>query len=146
VSAPLPIEVLLVEDNPGDVELTSLALAESNLNVNLSVVGDGEAALIFLFQQQHYANAPHPDLVLLDLNLPRVSGHEVLETLKIDARLRRIPIVVLTTSIAEEDILRAYDHHVNCYIQKPVSFQQFTQIIQSIENFWFNVVQLPPAS
>jgi CheY-like chemotaxis protein len=140
----IPIEVLLVEDNPGDAELTSIALAESNLSVNLSVVSDGEAALTFLHRQHKYANAPYPDLVLLDLNLPKLSGHEVLAAVKVDEKLRRIPIVVLTTSISEEDILSAYDRHANCYIQKPVSFDRFSQVIQSIENFWFNVVKLPP--
>ncbi len=140
----IPIEVLLVEDNPGDAELTSIALAESNLSVNLSVVSDGEAALTFLYRQHKYANAPHPDLVLLDLNLPKLSGHEVLAAVKVDEKLRHIPIVVLTTSISEEDILSAYDRHANCYIQKPVSFDRFSQVIQSIENFWFNIVKLPP--
>jgi two-component system response regulator len=140
----IPIQVLLVEDNPGDVELTSLAFAESNLSVHLNVVGDGEAALNFLHRQHRYTDAPHPDLVLLDLNLPKLSGHEVLAAIKVDEKLRRIPIVVLTTSIAEEDIIKAYDRYANCYIQKPVSFSQFTQVVQSIENFWFATVQLPP--
>jgi CheY-like chemotaxis protein len=144
LQADRPIEVLLVEDNPGDIELTTLALAESNLSVNLSVVENGEAALTFLYRQQGYANAPQPDLVLLDLNLPKLSGHEVLASIKFDEKLRRIPIVILTTSIAEEDIINAYDRHANCYIQKPATFSQFTQVIQSIEDFWFNTVRLLP--
>jgi CheY-like chemotaxis protein len=140
-----PIEVLLVEDNLGDVELTTLALEESKLSINLSVVGDGAAALDFLYQQKKkYANAPHPDLILLDLNLPKKSGHEVLATIKIDEALKRIPILVLTTSQAEEDIIKAYDSYASGYIAKPARFDQFVKVIQSIEDFWFATVRLPP--
>jgi two-component system response regulator len=139
------IEVLLVEDNPGDVNLTRLALADRAINVNLSVVPDGVEAMNFLHRQGEYQQAVHPDLILLDWNLPRKDGREVLVEIKTNERLQRIPIVVLTTSQAEEDIRKAYDLHANCYITKPVDFQQFVQIIQSIEDFWFTIVQLPPA-
>lgn len=139
------IEVLLVEDNPGDVNLTRLALADRAINVNLSVVPDGVEAMNFLHRQGEYQQAVHPDLILLDWNLPRKDGREVLVEIKTNERLQRIPIVVLTTSQAEEDIRKAYDLHANCYITKPVDFQQFVQIIQSIEYFWFTIVQLPPA-
>lgn len=139
------IEVLLVEDNPGDVNLTRLALADRAINVNLSVVTDGVEAMNFLHRQGEYQQAVHPDLILLDWNLPRKDGREVLVEIKTNQRLQRIPIVVLTTSQAEEDIRKAYDLHANCYITKPVDFQQFVQIIQSIEDFWFTIVQLPPA-
>mgnify|MGYP003487501417 FL=1 len=139
------IEVLLVEDNPGDVNLTRLALADRAINVNLSVVPDGVEAMNFLHRQGEYQQAVHPDLILLDWNLPRKDGREVLVEIKTNERLQRIPIVVLTTSQAEEDIRKAYDLHANCYITKPVDFQKFVQIIQSIEYFWFTIVQLPPA-
>jgi CheY-like chemotaxis protein len=145
-SSPLgrTIQVLLVEDNLGDVELTKLALEESNLLVNLSVVGDGVAALEFLHsQQQGNPQTLYPDLILLDLNLPKQSGHEVLAAIKADRSLKRIPVVVLTTSQAEEDILRAYDHHASGYIPKPASFDRFVQVVQSIEDFWFSTVRLP---
>jgi CheY-like chemotaxis protein len=146
------IEILLVEDNPGDVNLTRLALADRlqetsklrEIEVNLSVVTDGVEAMNFLHRQGEYQQAVHPDLILLDWNLPRKDGREVLIEIKADQRLQRIPIVVLTTSQAEEDILKAYNLHANCYITKPVDFQQFVQIIQSIEDFWFTIVQLPP--
>jgi CheY-like chemotaxis protein len=140
-----PIEILLVEDNPGDVELTTLAFEESQLQVHLNVVADGVAALEFLHQQRTYAKAPYPDLVLLDLNLPKKSGHEVLAEIKADKKFRRIPVVILTTSLAEEDILRAYNLYANCYIKKPVGFSQFTEVVKSIEDFWFKIVRLPPA-
>ncbi|AFY95817.1 response regulator [Chamaesiphon minutus] len=139
-----PIEVLLVEDNPGDVHLTRIALADREVNVNLSVVADGVEAINFLHCQGEYHHAVHPDLILLDWNLPRKNGPEVLIEIKADERLQRIPVVVLTTSQAEEDILRAYNLHANCYITKPVDFNQFVQIVQSIEDFWFSIVQLPP--
>jgi CheY-like chemotaxis protein len=138
------IEILLVEDNPGDVNLTRIALADREINVNLSVVTDGVEAIDFLKRQGLYAQAVHPDLILLDWNLPRKDGREVLIEIKADERLQRIPVVVLTTSQAEEDILRAYDLHANCYITKPLDFNQFVHIIQSIEDFWFTIVQLPP--
>jgi CheY-like chemotaxis protein len=139
------MEVLLVEDNLGDVELTKLALEESQLSIHLSVVGDGVAALDFLHhQKKKYANAPHPDLILLDLNLPKKSGHEVLAAIKTDELLRRIPVIVLTTSQAEEDIISAYNFHANGFISKPARFDQFIKVIQSIEDFWFATVRLPP--
>ena len=138
------IEILLVEDNPGDVNLTRLALADREINVNLSVVADGVEAMNFLHRQGEYDRAIHPDLILLDWNLPRKDGREVLVEIRSDARLQRIPVVVLTTSQAEEDILKAYNLHANCYITKPVDFHQFVRIIQSIEDFWFTIVQLPP--
>jgi CheY-like chemotaxis protein len=145
-SSPLgrTIQVLLVEDNLGDVELTKLALEESKLRVNLSVVGDGVAALEFLHsQQQGNPQTLYPDLILLDLNLPKQSGHEVLAAIKSDRSLKRIPVVVLTTSQAEEDIQRAYDHYASGYIAKPASFDRFVQVVQSIEDYWFSTVRLP---
>ena len=145
------IEILLVEDNPGDVNLTRIALADSSwktlrereINVNLSVVTDGVEAMNFLHRQGDYHQAIHPDLILLDWNLPRKDGREVLIEIKADERFQRIPIVVLTTSEAEEDILKAYNLHANCYITKPVDFNKFVEIIQSIEDFWFKIVKLP---
>jgi CheY-like chemotaxis protein len=137
------IEILLVEDNPGDVNLTRLALADREINVNLSVVADGVEAMNFLHRHGEYHHAIHPDLILLDWNLPRKDGREVLVEIRSDERLQRIPVVVLTTSQAEEDILRAYNLHANCYITKPVDFDRFVQIVQSIEDFWFTIVQLP---
>jgi CheY-like chemotaxis protein len=138
------IEILLVEDNPGDANLTRIALADREVNVNLSVVTDGVEAMDFLHRQGEYQQAIHPDLILLDWNLPRKNGREVLIEIKADERLQRIPIVVLTTSAAEEDILKAYNLHANCYITKPVDFNEFVQIVQSIEQFWFTIVKLPP--
>jgi|UPI0003750997 CheY-like chemotaxis protein len=140
----MPIEILLIEDNPGDVELTKIALEDSKISVNLSVVEDGVEAIAFLRKQDSYANAPHPDIILLDLNLPKKDGIEVLSEIKADEFLRRIPVVVLTTSQAEEDVLKAYNLAANCYINKPVDFDQFVKIVQSIENFWFTIVKLPP--
>ncbi|PSB54176.1 response regulator [Chamaesiphon polymorphus] len=139
-----PIEVLLVEDNLGDVHLTRIALADREVNVNLSVVTDGVEAMNFLHCQGEYHQAVHPDLILLDWNLPRKDGKEVLIEIRSDERLQRIPVVVLTTSQAEEDILKAYNLHANCYITKPLDFNQFVRIVQSIEDFWFSIVQLPP--
>jgi CheY-like chemotaxis protein len=138
------IEILLVEDNPGDVELTTLAFEESQLQVHLNVVEDGVAALDFLHRKRTYAKAPYPDLVLLDLNLPKKSGHEVLAEIKADKNFRRIPVVILTTSLAEEDILKAYNLYANCYIKKPAGFSQFIEVVKSIEDFWFKIVRLPP--
>jgi CheY-like chemotaxis protein len=142
---PKTVEILLVEDNPADVELTTLALENSQLHIHLNVVGDGIAALEFLHRQRRYDSAPSPDLVLLDLNLPKKSGHEVLAEIKVDEDLRCIPVVILTTSGAEEDIFQAYNLHANCYIRKPVSFSEFTEVVQSIEDFWFGTVRLPSA-
>jgi CheY-like chemotaxis protein len=140
----LPIQVLLVEDNPGDAHLTKIALADGKMHINLSIVEDGVEAIAFLRRQGKYAEAPHPDLILLDLNLPKKDGREVLKEIKTDQLLKRIPVVILTTSQAEEDILKAYDLCANCYIAKPVDFDQFIKIVQSIEDFWFTIVKLPP--
>jgi two-component system, chemotaxis family, response regulator Rcp1 len=139
-----PVEVLLVEDNPGDVRLTREALREGKVQNNLNVTPDGVEALAYLRRQGPYADAPRPDLILLDLNLPRKDGREVLEELKDDPALSNIPVVVLTSSQAEQDILRAYQLRANCYITKPVDLEQFIHVVQSIENFWFTIVKLPP--
>ncbi|MEH1943887.1 MAG: response regulator [Nostoc sp.] len=140
----MPIEVLLVEDNPGDAQLTRIALEDSKISINLNVVEDGVEAMAFLRKQEKYVKVAHPDIVLLDLNLPRKDGREVLAEIKGDENLKRIPVVILTTSQAEEDILKAYNLCANCYITKPVDFDQFVKIVQSIENFWFAIVKLPP--
>lgn len=138
-----PVEILLVEDNPGDVELTREALYEAKVANRLHVVSDGTDAVDFLFRRGVFADAPRPDIVLLDLNLPRKDGRQVLAEIKADADLAKIPVVVLTTSQAEEDVLRAYQLHANCYIPKPVDFNQFLRIIAMIEEFWLGVVKLP---
>jgi CheY-like chemotaxis protein len=138
-----PIEILLVEDNPGDVRLTIEALKEGKVRNNLSVAKDGVEALAFLRREGGFGSAARPDLILLDLNLPRRDGREVLAEIKEDAVLRRIPVVVLTTSKAEEDILRTYDLHANCYITKPVDLDQFISVVRSIDDFWLSVVRLP---
>jgi len=137
------IEILLIEDNPGDVRLTEEALKEGKVLNNLNVVEDGEEALKFLYRQDKYQNAPRPDLILLDLNLPRKDGREVMAKLKADMTLKRIPIVVLTTSQAEQDIIESYELGVNCYITKPVDLDQFLDVVKSIEDFWLTVVTLP---
>ncbi len=146
------IEVLLVEDNPGDVNLTRIALADSlgetgierEVKINLSVVNDGVEAMAFLQQKNGYEQAVKPDLILLDWNLPRKNGRQVLGEIDADERFKRIPVIVLTTSQADQDIINAYNLHANCFITKPVDFQKFVQIIQSIEDFWFSIVQFPP--
>jgi CheY-like chemotaxis protein len=138
-----PIEILLVEDNPSDVRLTVEALKEAKVRNNLRIVTDGEDAMDALYRRGKYTNATHPDLILLDLNLPKKDGREILAEIKKDPVLKRIPIVILTTSSAEEDILRAYDLHANCYITKPVDFDQFMKVVQSIESFWLTIVCLP---
>jgi CheY-like chemotaxis protein len=138
------IEILLVEDNPGDARLTREALAMSKLRNNLHLARDGEEALAFLRREGRFAGAPAPDLILLDLNLPRRSGREVLEEVKKDVALMHIPIVVLTSSQAEEDIMRSYQLHANCFITKPVDFEQLNRVVQGIEQFWFTLVTLPP--
>jgi CheY-like chemotaxis protein len=138
------VEILLVEDSPGDVRLTQEALKDSKLYNNLNVVPDGVEALAFLRRQGHYANAPRPDLILLDLNLPRMDGRQVLQEIKNDENLKRIPVVVLTTSSNETDIFITYNLHANCYISKPVDFTQFINVVKSIESFWFSIVKLPP--
>lgn len=139
----MPIEILLVEDNPGDVRLTEEVLKEGKINNVLNVVGDGVEALAFLHRQGRYADAKPQDLILLDLNLPKKSGIEVLREIKADPELRKVPVVVLTTSAAETDILQAYDLHANCYITKPVDLDQFVHVVRSIENFWLAIVRLP---
>jgi len=137
------IQVLLVEDNPRDVRLTKEALKEGKLLNHVHVVGDGVEALSFVRKQGKYANAVQPDLILLDLNLPKKDGREVLAAIKTDPGLKRIPVVVLTTSSAEEDVLKTYDLHANCYITKPVDLEQFMRVVKSIEDFWVTVVKLP---
>ena len=140
-----PIEILLVEDNPGDVRLTVEAFNEGKVRNNLSVVADGVEALAFLRREGKNADAARPDLILLDLNLPKKDGREVLAEIKEDSNLRRIPVVVLTTSQAEKDILQAYDLRANAYITKPVDLDQFLTVVRSIEDFWLTIVKLPPA-
>ncbi|TMB73357.1 MAG: response regulator [Deltaproteobacteria bacterium] len=137
------IQVLLVEDNPGDVRLTKEALKEGKMLNRVTVVGDGVEALSFLRRQGKYADAGQPDLILLDLNLPKKDGRQVLAEIKADPGLKRIPVVVLTTSSAEEDILKTYDLHANCYVTKPVDLEQFMRVVKSIEDFWVTVVKLP---
>ena len=138
-----PVNILLVEDNPGDVRLTQEAFKEGNLSVNLEVVMDGVEAINYLKRRGQYAEKPTPDLVLLDLNLPKRDGREVLEEIKLDPDLRRMPVVVLTTSNAEQDIQKSYNLYVNCYINKPVDFDKFFDIIQRIEEFWLKTAVLP---
>lgn len=137
------IQILLVEDDPGDVVITREAFAENKVRNQLSVVSDGEAAMAFLRREEGFAGAPRPDLILLDLNLPRKAGHEVLAEIKSDADLQRIPVVVLTTSDAEEDILRSYDLHANAYVTKPVDFDCFLNVVRQIDEFFVTVVKLP---
>ncbi|MEX2572386.1 MAG: response regulator [Gemmatimonadota bacterium] len=138
-----PVDILLVEDNPGDVDLTLEALEEAKLRNNVHVVEDGVAAMAFLRNEGRYAGSPRPDLVLLDLNMPRKDGRAVLKEIKEDDDLRQIPVVVLTTSEAEKDVLDAYEYRANAYIVKPVDFEQFFRTIRSLEDFWLTVVRLP---
>jgi two-component system, chemotaxis family, response regulator Rcp1 len=138
-----PVEILLVEDSPGDVRLTREALREGKVRNHLSVVIDGVEALAYLRREGRYADAPRPDVILLDLNLPRKDGREVLAEVKADERFKRIPVVILTTSRDEQDVLRSYDLHANCYITKPVDLDQFIAVVRSIETFWLTVVTLP---
>lgn len=139
-----PIEILLVEDNPGDADLIREGLAGFKVRNTLHVVDDGMEAMEFLRRQGKYGSAPRPGLILLDLNLPKKNGREVLAEVKTDKELRRIPIVILTTSKEEEDILKSYNLHANCYITKPIGLTQFIKVVQSIEDFWLTVVKLPP--
>lgn len=139
------IEVLLVEDDPGDVVMIREAFEENKVRNRLSIVSDGEQAIQFLRREGEHEKAPRPDLILLDLNLPRVSGREVLEQVKADPKLRAIPVVILTTSSAEEDILRSYDLHANAYVTKPVDFESFIEVVRQIDNFFVTVVKLPPS-
>jgi CheY-like chemotaxis protein len=139
-----PIEILMVEDNPGDVRLTWEALKDAKVSNTLHAVEDGAAALDFLYRRGVYSKVPRPDLILLDLNLPKKNGREVLEEIKRDEQLKTIPVVILTTSQAEEDVSYAYSLHANCYITKPVDFTQFTKIVRTIEEFWLTIATLPP--
>lgn len=140
---PRSIEILLIEDNPGDVRLTLEAMREAKVKNKIRVVEDGVEAMEFLRRQGRFSDAPRPDLILLDLNLPRKDGREVLAELKADPDLKRIPVVILTTSRAEEDVLKAYDLHANCYVTKPVDLGQFMKVIALIDEFWINVVSFP---
>jgi chemotaxis family two-component system response regulator Rcp1 len=141
-----PVEILLVEDNPGDVRLTAEALQDGKVWNRLSVAPDGVEALAFLRREGTHVAAPRPDIILLDLNLPKKDGRQVLAEIKSDTDLRRIPVVILTTSKAEEDIVKTYDLHANCFITKPVDFVQFLNVVQAVEDFWFCVVKLPSAA
>jgi two-component system, chemotaxis family, response regulator Rcp1 len=139
-----PVEILLVEDNPGDVRLAQEALTDAKMANNLNVVSDGVEALAYLRREGPHAKAARPDLILLDLNLPKKDGREVLEEVKEDPDLRTIPVVVLTTSDAEADVIRSYELHANAYVRKPVDFDAFIEVVRTIEDFWFSVVKLPP--
>jgi chemotaxis family two-component system response regulator Rcp1 len=139
-------EILLVEDSPGDVRLTREALKDAKMHINLHVASDGIEAMAFLNREGEYADVPRPDLILLDLNLPRKDGRQVLEEIKENPALMTIPIVILTTSASEEDVLRSYRLHANCYISKPVDLDGFLKVIKSIDNFWLSIVKLPRAS
>lgn len=138
-----PVEILLIEDNPGDARLTREALAEGKVRNNLQVAHDGVEALAFLRQEGRHVQARRPDLILLDLNLPRKNGHEVLREIKSDPRLQKIPVVILTSSSAEEDIAKTYELRANCYVVKPVGLEEFLTIVKSIEDFWLQIVALP---
>lgn len=138
-----PVEILLVEDNPGDVRLTREALNENKVNNNLYVAADGVEALAFLRREGPHADAPRPNLILLDLNLPKRDGREVLAEIKADPKLMSIPVVVLTTSEDEGDVLRSYNLHANCFITKPLDLDQFLTVVHSVEDFWFSIVRLP---
>ena len=138
-----PIEILLVEDNQGDISLTKEAFKEGRVSNRINVVQDGEQAILYLRRQGEFVDAVVPDIVLLDLNLPKKDGREVLHEIKTDPTLRRIPVVILTTSIAEEDILNVYDNHANCYIRKPVDLDKFIEVVRKVEDFWLTIVKLP---
>lgn len=138
-----PIDILLVEDNPGDVDLAREALGMGKMHNSLHVVQDGVAAMDFLRKAGKYADSPRPDLIILDLNLPKKDGRQVLAEIKVDESLKRIPVVILTTSRAEEDVLKTYNLHANCYITKPIDLKQFLHVVQSIESFWLSIVVLP---
>ena len=139
-----PINILLVEDNEGDILLTSEALMEGRIQITLSVVKDGWEALIYLEKRAHYKNAESPDLILLDVNLPKMNGHELLKNIKSNENLKQIPVIMLTTSTSETDVLMSYKNHANCYIPKPVDVNDFLKVVASIENFWITIVRLPP--
>ncbi len=137
------VEILLVEDNPGDVRLTKEAMKEGTIRNNLSVASDGVEAMAFLRREGKHADAPRPDVVLLDLNLPKKDGRSVLKEIKEDPNLRRIPVVILTSSKADEDVLNSYDLHANCYVTKPGDLEQFIEVVKSVEDFWLQIVKLP---
>jgi len=139
-----PVEILLVEDNPGDIRLTKEAMKEAKIINNLNVVEDGVEALAYLRKKGKFKGANRPDLILLDLNLPKKNGREVLAEIKQDINLKQIPVVILTVSRAEEDVLKTYELHANCFITKPVDMDQFIKVVKSIEDFWFSIVKLPP--
>ncbi len=139
-----PIEILLVEDNPGDVRLMREALTYGRVVNNISVVGNGKDAMDCLSKTGKYADAVRPDIILLDLNLPKKDGREVLQEVKSDLKLKNIPIIVLTTSQEEQDIAKSYERQANCYITKPVDFEEFITVVKSLDNFWFSIVKLPP--
>lgn len=141
-----PISILMIEDNPGDVRLTVEIMKDTKIHNCVDVVGDGEAAIAYLMQEGEYAGKRLPDLILLDLSLPKKSGLEVLAEIKQDPRLRRIPVVVLTASAAERDVVESYDLHANCYITKPISLDKFIAVVKAIEHFWLCIVKLPPLS
>ena len=138
-----PAEILIVEDNPGDVQLTVEAFHEANVCNRIHVARDGLEALDFLYRRGKYIEAPRPDIILLDLNLPRKNGRDVLREIKANESLKRIPVIILTSSLADEDILNAYDLNVNCYISKPVNPDQFMRVIKSLKSFWLTIVELP---
>jgi chemotaxis family two-component system response regulator Rcp1 len=138
-----PIEILLVEDNPGDVRLTREALRDAKVRNNMMVASDGVEALAYLRQEGQYAGTTRPDMILLDLNLPRINGFEVLDAIKEDAELKRIPVIILTTSQEEQDIIRSYNLYANAYVTKPVDLEQFIDVIKAIEGFWLEIVKLP---
>ncbi len=139
-----PIEILLVEDNPGDARLALEALKEAKVRNNLNRVENGVRAMDYLYRKGEYSEKPRPDVILLDLNLPKKDGREVLEEIKSDPQLKRIPVVILTISEDEQDILESYDKHVNCYITKPLELDEFLKVVKSIEDFWLTIVKLPP--
>jgi chemotaxis family two-component system response regulator Rcp1 len=139
-----PIEILLVEDNPGDVRLTMEALADGKIYNKITAVNDGQEAMDYLRKAGKFADSVRPDIILLDLNLPKKDGREVLHEVKSDLKLNKIPIIVLTTSQAEQDIAMCYERHANCFVSKPVDFEQFITVVRSLENFWFSIVKLPP--
>lgn len=139
-----PIEILMVEDNPSDVRLTKEAFKDAKVRNRMHVAVDGEDAMGFLRRAGRHSEAPRPDLILLDLNLPKKNGREVLAEIKADSDLKRIPVVILTTSDDEKDIMAAYDLHVNAYVRKPVDLDQFIKIVEAVEDFWLTVVKLPP--
>ncbi len=138
-----PVEILLVEDDPGDIELTRESLKANKITTNLNIVHDGVSAMQYLSQEGAYSDAKRPDLIILDLNLPKKDGLEVLDDLKTDQNLKSIPVVILTTSEADEDIIKSYNLGANCYVTKPIGFKEFEKIVRSIEEFWFTVVKLP---